>query len=91
MAGGSGLLLLPGLLKVSDDEREKDRRERRRGGDKVGEGEGGGRSLCIETPSRSFVPLTSSVSIAVTDQACDSVRGDNTGYDSRRRDPWRPS
>lgn len=57
MAGGFDPYLSLGLLKVSDREREKDRRERKREGDRDGLRERGGRSLYIEMPFRSFIPL----------------------------------
>ena len=44
--------------------------------------ERGGRSLYVEMPFRSSVPLLP-VSVGLTDQGCDGVSGDDTGYENQ--------
>lgn len=61
-------------------EREKGRRERKREGDRDRLRERGGRSLYVEMPFRSSIPLLP-VSVGLTDQGCDGVSGDDTGYE----------
>ena len=65
---------------MSDNKREKDRRERKREGDSQRGRERRAQSLYKDALQK-VRSLTSSVSTGLTDQACDSVRGDDTGYE----------